>query len=169
MALIVILAASLICLHPRIFYPLANRCYKLLKRPPIPRDKEVSYLRLLIILVINYLFWLLLGAAFFLFAKSIIAIPFAKFFTVVGIYIVAVWLGFLVLFVPNGLGVREWVKTEGLATFLAPSLSVVLSLSSRLWSLANEALWSLVLFVLTRQSPPSSAELKQAESESAIR
>ena len=142
-------------LYPKLFYPLTNWLLKRLKQPLIDQEKQIGYLKLLGMFILNLLYWIFLGIAFYFFTKSIIVIGTDKLFSLVGVYISAVWLGLIVFLIPHGFGVRETVKTVGLSTFLPPSVAVFLAIISRLWSLINELVWSFVLFVITRRKWPS--------------
>jgi len=54
-------------------------------------------------------------------------------------------LGFLALFAPGGIGVREGVASSILAGFMPLGDAVMLSLLFRLWTVVLDALCSLVL------------------------
>lgn len=82
--------------------------------------------------------WLLLGMAFWLFVSSLTDLGPEALLTVVGIFAAAYVAGFLAVFVPGGLGVREGVLAALLALYIPPSIAVAVAIAARIWSTAVE-------------------------------
>ena len=105
-----------------------------------------SMSKLLLSLIVYLLLWVLLGAAFFLFIKSLCPISVSQLVVVTGIYAVAWSIGFLSVITPSGLGVREGVLSLLLTTVLPPATATLVALLARLWTLAAELLLGGIAF-----------------------
>ncbi len=107
-----ILSAALVplllyVLHPNVFYPLVNRILARFKKPPI--ETSLQYGQLLRLLTWSILGLLLQGIAIFLVVFRLLDLPLAKWWLVTGAYCLAWCAGFLAVWAPGGLGVREAV------------------------------------------------------------
>jgi uncharacterized membrane protein YbhN (UPF0104 family) len=87
--------------------------------------------------------WLCHGAAIFAIAQSFFELSTNQLFSFVFAYYVAWSAGFLVLFVPSGLGIRETTLSGLLVAVagLSPEQAVVVSVMSRVISLLAELTW----------------------------
>lgn len=91
-------------------------------------------------LVVIYTFnWLVLGAAFGLLTLAVggAVLP-ADFAQIIGLHAVAWAIGFVIIFAPGGIGVREAVLTFGLLAFMDAPLPLTASILGRIgWTLAE--------------------------------
>ncbi|OGC93795.1 MAG: hypothetical protein A2142_07155 [candidate division Zixibacteria bacterium RBG_16_48_11] len=111
-------------------------------------------LRLYLILVLGYgICWILQGLGFFLLAKSFYDLDLGWLKTFIGIYLSSWVIGFVAIFAPGGLGIRE----GSLALFLQGSfptgLAVSLSLLSRVWTTILELLLFILAFIKKPEKP----------------
>jgi uncharacterized membrane protein YbhN (UPF0104 family) len=139
-ALFILGAACL--LRPDVFLRLFNVALRILKRQPLPvriGRREVALMALLEILN-----WLLAGATHcFIFAAMGVATPGAA--AITGAVAAAWAAGFAVLFVPNGLGVREGALALILSAYgISPAAAVGASIAVRLLALVAEAALAVV-------------------------
>ena len=141
---VLLLAAGLACLHPRILGGVANFMLKLLRRPPIlVSHRKGSYVQL----VLNCLGqWLFIGLSMYFMLKSIsgVSIGLKSIGVIVAASALSTTLGILVFFIPAGLGVRE-------AVLLATLQSVIpgLSVDTLLWAiLGTRVIQTLVEFFM---------------------
>jgi uncharacterized membrane protein YbhN (UPF0104 family) len=91
-------------------------------------------------LVVIYTFnWLLLGAAFGLMTLAIGAeVRLPEFAQIIGLQAVAWAIGFVIIFAPGGIGVREAVLTFTLLAFMDAPLPLTASILGRIgWTLAE--------------------------------
>jgi hypothetical protein len=120
---VLLLAAGLACLHPRILGGVANFMLRLLRRPPIVvPHRKASYVQL----VLNCLGqWFFVGLSMYFMLKSISDVPIGlkTFGVIVAASALSTTLGILVFFLPAGLGVREAVLLAALQSVI-PGLSV---------------------------------------------
>jgi uncharacterized membrane protein YbhN (UPF0104 family) len=105
---VVLMAAVLIGLHPRVLSGVLNRALRLLKREPI--ELGLRYRDILIITLYWCLNWVVAGVAFYLMMISLWpTFPLGVLPVCIGIYALAWDVGFLSFITPSGLGFREGV------------------------------------------------------------
>jgi hypothetical protein len=97
------------------------------------------------------------GAAFFFLIRTIFPISFQALPGVIGVYNGAWAVGFLSVFAPSGLGVREGAMTFLLKYYVPVPLAVIYSILARLWITIFEVVMSLIgLTLKNRISNPQS-------------
>jgi glycosyltransferase 2 family protein len=149
LAAAVLIPILFVLVHPKVFYPLANRVMMRLGKPPIM--KRLRFRELCGLLV-----WSLLGLvwqslAIWLVVAEPLELQFTKWWVVAGAYSLAWCAGFLAFWAPGGLGVREviFVTAMDLAlpaaarhTFADPKVLLgflaFLSVLLRLWATTGE-------------------------------
>jgi uncharacterized membrane protein YbhN (UPF0104 family) len=91
------------------------------------------------LVLIYALNWLVLGAAFGLLALAVSAdLRPSDFAQIIGLHAVAWAIGFVIIFAPSGIGVREAVLTFGLLAFMDAPLPLTASILGRIgWTLAE--------------------------------
>ena len=92
--------------------------------------------------------WTLLGASFWMMARASeieVSLPYA-----IGLFAAAYAVGFLVLFVPAGLGVRDAILVVGLLAEATEAQALVVVLVARVWYVAAELLLVAVQAVTPR-------------------
>jgi uncharacterized membrane protein YbhN (UPF0104 family) len=96
-------------------------------------------LRLYFIMVSGYaLCWMLQGLGFFLMLKSFAGAEFFWLKKTMGVYFLSWLIGFVAIFAPGGLGVREATMAVLLQGLYPTGLAVTISLVSRIWSTLQE-------------------------------
>lgn len=144
-----LLFAVILFLRP-VFIKLNELYGRLAKKSSNAESKEYPYSQKTIYsMTLFYSFsWLLQGVGFSLLVKSIF--PFAEISPMlIFVYPVAWAFGFLALFSPSGLGVRESVLIFLLGFVFQPSEAAVLSIAARVWATSAEiivTLFSLIVF-----------------------
>jgi uncharacterized membrane protein YbhN (UPF0104 family) len=94
-------------LHPKVFYPVADRILVKLKKPPI--QKRMRWKSLFDLLLWNIVGLGVQGLAIYLVVFELLDLKLAKWWVVTGAYCLAWCAGFLAFWAPGGLGVREVV------------------------------------------------------------
>lgn len=84
--------------------------------------------------------WLLMGSAFVLFVGSFLGFPANKFFPLMGVFSLSWIAGFLSFLTPSGLGVREGIMVFLLAKDFTMPVAILISVLSRIWISAGDAL-----------------------------
>ena len=148
-------------LHPRV----VSWAYNLVHPRVDGRRTElrVSYGGILGLLVWYAVFWAAAGLSFCLLAAALTELPTRLWVAAAGMFSGACGLGFLVVVVPAGLGVREGGLTGLLSLVYALPVAAALTLAARLWWLATDvAMWAASLGVLAwlekRQGAAGGAE-----------
>ena len=160
MALVPLLA---VLLHPKIFYGIGNRILKRLGKPQITKRLRGKKLIGLLAWAIFGLLWQAL--ALWLLVAEPLSLPREKWWVVAGAYCLAWIAGFLAVWAPGGLGVREIVFVGAMQIALPPSirnhfsanpaslaaLLAFLSLLLRLWTIAGELMLTAIAVVVDRR------------------
>ncbi len=135
--MIILLAACLIVMHPRILDKLINFGLKLIKKPPV--KIEFLYRDMLLFFLMYIGVWLCYSLAFYVLVKSItpIDINFWRFSPILPMCWV---VGYVMLFAPGGIGVREGMLTLTLSEYMSPEVALVIALAQRIWTLLVEGL-----------------------------
>jgi len=123
-------------LHPALFSRLLNWGLRIFKRKPILI--KLSHTKALCLLIFYILAWIIYGAAFWCLLHALGVQP-GPFWNTVASFGAAYLLGFLALFAPGGLGVREGVLSVLLAATLGPGLAALIAVAARLWMTSIEA------------------------------
>jgi len=140
---VVCLLSLLMILVPNKVLSLFNQLLKLLRRPQIS-FRLGKYTALQVYL--GYLLsWLMFGFSFWLFLNAIIDRPQVPITGGITAFVLAYQIGYLTVFSPGGLGVRELVLTSLLVPFVGPVAAGV-AVASRLWNIISEILAALVAF-----------------------
>jgi len=134
--LVILVPIALIFLHPKIFIGLLNFGLKIIKKKPI--NINIRYKDILFLTSLFCVFWIIQGFAFSLFVSVIYPIEISLYPILIGIFAVAWILGFISIFTPGGLGVREGVIAFLLSFYISPGIAIVIALAARLWVTLGE-------------------------------
>jgi glycosyltransferase 2 family protein len=93
--------------------------------------------------------WILFGAAFWIFVMSVTNNHSLGLFFLTGVFVVSNVTGFFAVFVPGGLGVREWIIGILLAGYVPAGVGILVAFLLRLLTTLVELI--CVLFVLIRK------------------
>lgn len=103
--------------------------------------------KLYAVLILGYsLCWMLQGLGFFFLIGSFYTLELAWLKRLVGIYLLSWIVGFVAIFAPGGLGVREGTMVLLLQGFFPTGLAVTISLASRIWTSILELLLAGLAF-----------------------
>ncbi|MFW6116211.1 MAG: lysylphosphatidylglycerol synthase domain-containing protein [bacterium] len=133
-----VLTAALGCLIG-LLPPVFNRWVPLL-RPILPAHPlpSFSWMDFLLYLGSALGTHILVGTAFFLFARSLFDIGWSALWDFVVLWSFSATSGLLIIFVPYGLGVREGLLVILLRPFVPDEVAALMSLSSRVWTIFGE-------------------------------
>lgn len=112
--------------------------------------QPVPYWQMLFLFFYYVVFWFLFGAAFTVFAYSL-GVAIAP-VSATSAFALAFFLGFIAIFSPGGLGVREGVLYFLLAPQIGTAAALTLSVSSRLWMMGGELASLALTAFLARKS-----------------
>ena len=103
-----------------------------------------SFLSMVRFFLLFLLLWVIYGVAFILFVQSFYNINFIEDFSIAGVYPLSFILGYMVLFAPAGLGVREGILTYLLTYYMPLPIAGIIAIMSRLW-LTSVELFSVAI------------------------
>lgn len=146
--LLLVILVAVVCLTGLI-PPISNRWLRLLKRwqssQPAPTFRWSDFFLYLTAALATHI---LVGTAFFLFTRSLVDVGGSAWWSFVGMWSFSATAGLVVVFVPYGLGVKEGLLALLLQPFLPAESAVLISLASRLWTIASELLAAGVVVLL---------------------
>jgi len=119
-----------ICLHPRIYLRIVNVFLSLFKQPPISLDFPWRTMMEVVgaSFILNSFYFS--GLALIIF--SIVELPVSVLSILVGIFCLANVVGFLALFAPAGIGVREGILLLVLGPLVGAGMASVIAILARL-------------------------------------
>ena len=136
------IAILVVLCYPKTLEKIVNWGLRILKKEKISLDISIKDV---IIYILSYsLSWLLFGLAFLIFVKAMTKADFNMYFTLTGAFAFSLNIGFLALFTPGGIGVREGILVFLLSSLFPLPVSTLISLLSRLWITVGELLCFLM-------------------------
>lgn len=145
-ALVIIVPAGLIALHPRLLQWALNLASRIRKRPAVVVPFRFHDVLLLLALLCGR--WVLFGLSFARFAAAIAPGFWAHVPAIIGMCSISWAAGFVSVLAPAGLGVYEGVLTLGLRQYVLAPVAIVAVLLGRLWAVAGEVTWLAALPLL---------------------
>jgi glycosyltransferase 2 family protein len=143
--IVTLIVLVFLLLRPNALFKTANWLLVKTKRSPI--DATFSTLDMLRVLWPYVLNWLLFGlTSFALIAAIYPNLSIAYLGPITGLFTAAWLAGYLAIFVPQGLVVRELIITSFLTGFvgLPVAVAAVAAVISRLWSMLGAAIWAAI-------------------------
>lgn len=128
--------------YPKLLEMVINLGLSLVRKEKI--SLELKTRELFLYLFYYTLVWFLYGLAFMVFVNSIVSVPWSQYLSLTAAFAFSYTLGFLAIFVPGGLGVREGILVLLLSHYFPLPVATLISLFSRLWMTAVEVFGLLV-------------------------
>ncbi|MDH4223885.1 MAG: flippase-like domain-containing protein, partial [candidate division Zixibacteria bacterium] len=128
--------------YPKLLEMVINLGLSLVKKERI--SLELKTREILSFLIYYILSWLLFGLAFLFFVKSITPVSWDLYLNLTGSFAFSLTIGFLAIFVPGGLGVREGILVILLSLYFPLPVATLLAIFSRLWISVVEIAGALV-------------------------
>ena len=126
----------LLCTSPRVLYPTINCVLRWARRPEIDAGLTTwSLYRVLLILVTSNVIY---GLGFACLVRSLADFPLDETPHLVGLMVFGEVSGYLALFAPAGIGVREGVLMAGLTPLVGAGPAIVISGVARVWGTVLE-------------------------------
>ncbi len=135
-----------ILIYPPLMEKVLNILLKLLKREPVRIN--LSFRHNLGFTFLFLLSWFVYGVAFNVFIRSLTPYSWDLVPFMASAFVFSYVIGFLSVFVPGGLGVREGILVFYLSHYLPLPVATLIALLSRLWMTAAEFLGLAVSFRL---------------------
>ncbi len=132
----------IIIFYPKLLARIINLTLGILKREKIHLD--ITSKDVIIYILAYSLSWLLFGLAFLVFIKAMAQASFGMYPSLTGAFAFAFNIGFLALFVPGGIGVREGILVLLLSSLFPVPIATLIALLARLWVTVAELLCFLI-------------------------
>ncbi len=146
-AVLIFVAAFIVCIHPRILNFFLRLVEKVLKKDV---QISMSYREMLSVVGLFVVNWAVLGVGFYMLTCSIYPLPASQMLYVSGVFGLSVIIGILAIFAPSGIGVREGIIVLGLSIVMPNEYAVIISVVSRLWMTVSELSVVAVAWVADR-------------------
>jgi len=140
------LAILVLLCYPKVLEKVVNLGLGILKKEKITLD--ISVKEVIIYLLYYSLSWLLFGLAFWIFVKAMAQASFNMYTNLTGAFAFSLNIGFLALFAPGGIGVREGILVLLLEAYFPAPVAILISILSRLWISLAEFLCFLIALLL---------------------
>jgi uncharacterized membrane protein YbhN (UPF0104 family) len=132
------LIVALVILVPRILQWIINIGLRILKKPR--KDLKLTYLKNLRLSFWFFILWFAQIIGFYFLINAIYYIPLSRIPNLAAAYALSWLIGYIVIFAPGGLGVREGTMTFLLSSVLPTPLAIVISFITRIWITLFEVL-----------------------------
>ena len=144
----VVIPLSFIFMHPKVLIFILTVLSKLLKMMRLQKG-DITHPRLKFLQLVNiysfyFLSWLVHTIGFYFITSAIYPIPFSKALGVMGCYAISWTIGFLVVLIPGGFGVREGLLTLLLQNFIPLPFATMMAFVGRLWTTFGEICYFLI-------------------------
>ncbi|MEM6312657.1 MAG: lysylphosphatidylglycerol synthase domain-containing protein [Planctomycetota bacterium] len=146
---VVVVAAAVVLLHPAVFGRLIGLGLRLTGKPPLDRPLRLRvYLAPALSAVAQWVFY---GTSTLLMLNALTDVSPAALPRCIATAALAQTIGYLALFAPGGLGVREGIYALGLSTIVTPELATAVALLMRAQSIVVEATAALTGLAIGRR------------------
>jgi len=151
-AILALIPAVLVVLHPRVCGPLANFALSKLGREPLPRT--LPFGRVLELAVLYLISWAMIGLGVFAFASAVQSIDLSDFPYIAAAYPVAFCVAVLTFIVPSGLGTRDAALATAMTAVLTGTVATAIAVGFRIFQTAIELAYVAAVVAIARRSPP---------------
>lgn len=157
--LLIILPVTLGMIYPPIFNRVVNFLLVRIKQKPVAFRIE---LRQAITLFSSYLVaWLVAGIGLYLLIISFYPLQWKTLFVFPGAFALSWIIGFIIIFAPGGLGVREGLFALLIAPVVPEVLNILISLISRIWITISEISIFIFVFVAIKLKDKMEGDLEK--------
>jgi len=144
--MITLLACSLIFIHPRIVDKLVNYGLRLFKKQTI--QINYSYSTILVFFLLYIIVWMIYSLAFYVFVSSLTSLESVNIFQFFTILPLCWVVGYIMIFAPGGIGVREGMLVIILGEFLPAEVALVIAVTQRIWFTIVEGINIIISFAI---------------------
>jgi len=138
-------SGAVFLLHPKIMTPLINM---ITKNVGVLENMRLANIKTTFQLLVYYVFyWIICGGIFLLFVLSIYPLDYKYWIPVGASFALCYFVGYIIFFVPSGIGVRESAIYITLSSILPDDINLLVSSGSRLWLMAGEMLFLIIAFL----------------------
>lgn len=154
-ALLALVPAVLVVVHPRVFGRLADFALGKLGREPLPR--VLPFGRVLQLCLAYIACWASIGLGLFAFAAALHPVALADLPFIASSYPVAFCVAVLTFIVPGGIGTRDAALATAMSVVLAGAVATAIAVAFRILQTLVELLYVGSVVALERRARPASA------------
>ena len=154
-AVLVLIPAVLVVLHPKVFLPLANFLLGKLGRDPLPRP--LSFRRVLEFAAGYAGSWAVIGVGVYAFSKALHPVDGSDFLYIAAAYPVAFCVAVLTFIVPSGLGTRDAALAIAISAVLPNAVATAIAVAFRIFQTLIELLYVGLVTAVNRYWPGAPA------------
>ena len=147
-AVLAVIPAVLLTIHPRVFGPLANLALAKLGREPLPR--VLGYGRALLLCLAYAACWVLVGLGLYAFAAALHPVDLSDLPYIAASYPVAFCVAVLTFIVPGGIGTRDAALATAMAAVLAGTVATAIAVAFRIFQTLVELVYVATVVALDR-------------------
>jgi glycosyltransferase 2 family protein len=148
-AILVVVPAVLVVIHPRVFGPVANYALGKLGRERLP--KTLPFGRVLQVALLYLLAWAVIGLGLFAFASALQSLDFSDLPYIASAYPVAFCVAVLTFIVPSGLGTRDATLATAMTAVLTGTVATAIAVAFRIFQTVVELLFVAAMVGLGRR------------------
>lgn len=141
-----LLLLLLIMIHPKILQTILNFILISCKKEAI--KIHLNYSNVVFLLLLSVIIWLMLGLSFYFLIKSFYPIKITHYWFLTGSYAISSFIGFIAVFVPAGLGVKEGSLIFFLLKYIPEPYCGIASVSSRLLIIISDVILTCIAFIV---------------------
>ena len=151
-AVLAVVPAVLVAVHPRVFAPLANFALGKLGREPLPR--VLGFGRVLQLCMAYVVCWAAIGMGLYAFAAALHPVDVSDLPYIASSYPVAFCVAVLTFIVPSGIGTRDAALATAMAVVLPGAVATAIAVAFRLLQTLVELLYVGAMIALERRRAP---------------
>ncbi len=140
----------IIILCPKILFNLINFLFKKIKQRELNLPKYLKESEILLVSLLLSLTRFLHGSGFFLLIKSFWDVSWNNLLIFIGVYVLANVSGYLALFAPAGLGVKEGILVLLLKFYLPLEVAIFVSFLARIWLAIGDILVGIGVWAIDK-------------------
>ena len=148
LAVLGVIPAVLLAIHPRVFGPVVNLALGKLGREPLPR--VLAYGRGLVLCVAYAGCWVLIGLGLYAFAAALHPVDLSDLPYIAASYPVAFCVAVLTFIVPGGIGTRDAALATAMTAVLAGTVATAIAVAFRIFQTLVELLYVATVVALDR-------------------
>ncbi len=148
----VLVASGAVAIHPAVVQRVINMLLRLAKRAPLAVAPRLRHYVMPVVYIVAQ--WILFGVSLWLLAANVVGVSFADLPLFISASALAVTLGFVALFAPGGVGVREGILLALLTPSMGAGPAAVLTVAWRLLQTGMELLLALVGLAILKHVTP---------------
>ncbi len=143
-----VMILAFIAIHPSILRKVLDYGSRLLKKDTI--ELNISYSSIIIYFVIYLVFWGIYGLSLYMLIQAVHPINAVNAAAVISFLPLAWTIGYLAVFIPGGIGVREALLVALLSAYMSAEIALVIALVQRIISTLIEAVNALVSLTIKK-------------------